>query len=77
VLVCVFREIGNCVNMWCFLCNDCVCYSLKMEKSMVVIVISLVVLCGGNYDGSLLYLWVFCWRVSLYLALLFSSSQLW
>jgi hypothetical protein len=53
-----------------------VCYSLQMEKSMVEVVISLVVLCGGNCDGSLLSLWVFCWRVSLCLALLAASSQL-
>jgi hypothetical protein len=36
-----------------------VCYSLQMEKLMVEVVISLVVLCGGNRGGSLLSLWVF------------------
>jgi hypothetical protein len=52
-----------------------VCYSLQMKKSTVEVMISLVVLCGGNCDNSLLYLWVFCWRVSLCLAL-FSSYSL-
>jgi hypothetical protein len=28
---------------------------LQMEKLMVEVVISLVVLCGGNCDGSLLF----------------------
>jgi hypothetical protein len=36
-----------------------VCYSLQMEKSIVGVTISLVVLCGGNCDGSLLFSWVF------------------
>jgi hypothetical protein len=57
-IVMCFLEVGNCVNTSCFLWNDCVCYSLQMEKSMVEVAISLVVLCGGNRDGSLLYLWV-------------------
>jgi hypothetical protein len=35
------------------------CYSLQMEKLMVEVAISLVVLCGGSHDGSLLSLWVF------------------
>jgi hypothetical protein len=47
------------VNEWCFIWNDCVYSSLQMEKLMVEFVNSLVVLCGGNRDGSLLYLWVF------------------
>jgi hypothetical protein len=47
-----------------------------MKKMMVEVVISLVVLCGGSCDGSLLSSWVFFWRVSLCLALLASSSLL-
>jgi hypothetical protein len=39
----------------CFLWNDCVVICLQMEKLMVEVVISLVVLCGGNCDGSLLF----------------------
>jgi hypothetical protein len=38
-----------------FLQNDCVVIRLQMEKLMVEVVISLVFLCGGNYDGSLLF----------------------
>ena len=35
------------------------CYLLKLEKPMVQVAISLVVLCGGNRDGYLLSLSVF------------------
>jgi len=42
-----------------FLWNGCSCYSFQMEKSVVEVVISLVVLCGGSHDGSMLSLWVF------------------
>jgi hypothetical protein len=49
---------------------------LQMKKSMVKVVISLAVLCGGNCDGSMLSSWEFCWRVSLCLALLAASLLL-
>jgi hypothetical protein len=36
-----------------------VCYSLQMGNLMVEVMISLIILCGGSHEGSLLYSWVF------------------